>query len=64
VVIIPDNDAPGKQRALTIARALLGKAARTIVLELDGAKDITDWFAAGHSEAELISQVEGEAVGL
>jgi 5S rRNA maturation endonuclease (ribonuclease M5) len=62
VIIIPDDDAPGKQRTVTIARALLGKVARTIVLELNGAKDISDWFAAGHSETELIAHVEGEAV--
>lgn len=62
VIIIPDADVPGRQRALTIARALLGKAARIIVWEPEAAKDISDWFALGHSETELIAQVEGEAV--
>jgi len=62
VILIPDNDAPGRARVLTIARALLVKAARLIVLELEDGKDITDWFARGHSETELISQVEGQAV--
>jgi putative DNA primase/helicase len=62
VILIPDNDQPGKSRVLTIARALLGKAARIIVIELEGAKDVTEWFAAGHSETELISQVEDEEV--
>jgi DNA primase len=62
VIIIPDNDAPGRQKALTIAQALLDASARTVVLELEGAKDVTDWFAAGHRETELIAQVEGEAV--
>jgi 5S rRNA maturation endonuclease (ribonuclease M5) len=28
VILIPDNDEPGRARVLTIARALLGKAAR------------------------------------
>ena len=32
------------------------------MLELEDGKDITDWFARGHSETELISQVEGQAV--
>jgi 5S rRNA maturation endonuclease (ribonuclease M5) len=62
VILIPDNDPPGKARVLTIARALLGNAAKIIVVELEGANDITDWFAAGHSETELIAQVEGEEV--
>jgi len=62
VILIPDNDKPGRQRVLTIARALLGKAARIIVWEPQGAKDISDWFICGHSETELIAQVEGEGV--
>jgi hypothetical protein len=62
VIIVPDADVPGRQRAVTIARALLGKVARLIVWEPEGAKDISDWFARGHSELELIGQIEGEAV--
>jgi len=63
VIIIPDNDTPGRQRALTIARALLGKVARLAVLELEGGvKDATDWFEHGHSELELIAQLDGEEV--
>lgn len=62
VILVPDNDAPGRKRVLTIAGALLGKAARIIVWELEGNKDISDWFADGHSELELIAQIEGEAV--
>jgi putative DNA primase/helicase len=62
VILIPDNDEPGRARVLTIARALLGKAARLIVLELEDGKDITDWFVRGHSETELIALVEEQAV--
>jgi putative DNA primase/helicase len=62
VVLIPDADEPGRRRVLAIARALLGTAARIIVLELDGAKDVSDWFERGHTEIELIGQVEGQAV--
>lgn len=62
VILIPDNDEPGRRRVLAIARALLGTAARIVVLELEGAKDISDWFAAGHTETELIGHVEGQAV--
>ena len=62
VIILPDADVPGRQRALTIARALLGKVARLVILELEGAKDVSAWFEQGHSETELIAQLDGEAV--
>jgi putative DNA primase/helicase len=63
VILIPDNDAPGRKRVLNIARALLGKVARLVVLELEGgAKDVTEWFSQGHSELELIAQLDGEEV--
>jgi len=58
VILIPDNDPPGRQRVLTIARALLGHAARIIVLELPGGKDISDWIDLGHSEVELVELIE------
>ena len=58
VIIIPDSDPPGRQRAATIARALLGNVASLLVLELDDAKDITEWFELGHNEVELITQLE------
>jgi 5S rRNA maturation endonuclease (ribonuclease M5) len=60
VILIPDRDAPGRQRVLKIARALLGHAARIVVWEPDDkdAKDITDWFGLGHSELELMEELE------
>jgi 5S rRNA maturation endonuclease (ribonuclease M5) len=60
VILIPDKDAPGRQRVLRIARALLEHAANIIVWEPDDprAKDITDWFNLGHCELELIAQLE------
>jgi DNA primase len=62
VVIIPDADPPGRRHALDVARALLGIAAKLTIIELDGARDITEWFANGHSEVELIALVEGDGV--
>jgi putative DNA primase/helicase len=62
VIIIPDNDQPGWNRAVTIGRALFGKVARLMILELESGKDITDWFERGHSEIELIAQLGSEAV--
>jgi putative DNA primase/helicase len=63
VILIPDNDAPGRKRVLNIARALLGAASKLVVLELEGgAKDVTEWFAQGHSELELTAQLDNEEV--
>jgi putative DNA primase/helicase len=63
VILIPDNDAPGRKRVLNIARTLLGKVARLVVLELEGgSKDVTEWFSEGHSELELIAQLDSEEV--
>jgi putative DNA primase/helicase len=59
VIIVPDNDQPGWERAKVIARALLGSATRIRVFDLPPTKDISDWFAAGHGECELIAKLEG-----
>lgn len=59
VVLIPDDDEPGIRRVCTIARGLLGIAARIVILELDGAHDVSDWFEKGHREVELIFMLEG-----
>jgi hypothetical protein len=50
VVIVPDNDAPGREHAEAIARSLTGKAAHIRVVDLPGLPDkgdVSDWFAAG-----------------
>lgn len=58
VILIPDNDEPGRLRVLRIAKSLMGHAARITVFQPEGAKDISDWFALGHSELELIAHVD------
>jgi len=58
VILIPDNDRPGRERTARIARALLGRVTRLVILELEGAKDVTEWFERGHGEIELIELVE------
>jgi hypothetical protein len=62
VILIPDDDEPGRRRVIRIARALVGQVAKLIVLELEGAKDLTDWFGQGHGELELIAMVESQNV--
>lgn len=59
-ILIPDNDRVGWERVAKIAKALLGTAARIGILDLPrDYKDISDWFAAGRSECELIVRLEG-----
>jgi hypothetical protein len=59
VILISSNNPGLRQRVLTIARALLGKAAKIFIVELENAKDVSDWFNRGHSETELIAAIEG-----
>jgi putative DNA primase/helicase len=59
VYTIPDHDEQGWRRAAMIARGLKGIAKRIALIELDDAKDITDWFLKGHSEIELCCLLEG-----
>jgi DNA primase len=62
VILLPDRDRPGRERVARIARKLIGNVARLVILELEGAKDVTDWFQQGHSECELIAQLESTEV--
>ena len=50
IVILPDNDGPGRRHAAAVAAALLGVAASVRIVEFPGlpAKgDVTDWRDAG-----------------
>ena len=62
VILIPDRDKPGRQHVMRIARALRGKVARGIILELEDGHDVTEWFQRGHSELELIALLDTEEV--
>ena len=62
IVLLPDNDGPGLARVDAVARQLVGVATELIYVHLGGApgEDISDWFAAGHSEVELHHLVYGD----
>lgn len=56
VVVLPDNDAPGRRHADLIGRSLEGIAATCRLLELPGLPehgDIIDWIAVGGTQAEF-----------
>ena len=56
VVILPDNDAPGRKHAYEVATALLGIAASARILclpNLPDKGDVSDWLQAGGSAAQL-----------
>lgn len=56
VVILPDNDQPGREHAQAVAQALHGKASKIRVLELPGLPDkgdISDWLQNGGTRGEL-----------
>jgi predicted P-loop ATPase len=61
VVIIPDNDEPGRRHAQGVAQSLAGLARRVRVLELPGLAekgDVSDWLAAGGTSDELWALAE------
>lgn len=60
VVIIPDNDVPGKKHAEQVAHALTKRSCRVRVIELPGLPpkgDISDWLAKGNTKERLIALV-------
>lgn len=60
IVILPDNDEPGKKYKDMLISFLQGKAVSIRVVELPGLPDkgdIVDWTKAGHSKDELLDLV-------
>lgn len=53
VCIIADADGPGRNHAADVATRLHGRAADVRVIELPGAKDAAEWFAAGGTVKRL-----------
>ena len=57
IIIIPDNDEPGRKHALKIAQSLYQVGCKSKVLVLPDVQekgDVSDWLNAGHTKAELI----------
>lgn len=57
VIIIPDNDEPGRTHARTVATALASVASSVAICELPGVPpkgDVSDWFALGKTRDDLV----------
>lgn len=57
VVIIPDQDEPGRAHALKVATALKDTASSIKVVNLHECKDAAEWIVAGHGKEELLDLV-------
>jgi hypothetical protein len=61
VVILPDNDGPGRKHALQVAKSLLCVGVQAKIVELSGLPekgDVSDWLNTGGSKEELIKLAE------
>ncbi|MGA2798247.1 MAG: phage/plasmid primase, P4 family, partial [Thermoguttaceae bacterium] len=65
VVILPDNDKPGRDHAHDITSKLYGTAASIKIIDLSGLPekgDVSDWLNAGHSVDELQTLVDAAPI--
>lgn len=61
IVIIPDNDLPGRKHAAGVAEALIGTSASIRIVDLPGLAergDATDWIKSGGTSEKLRTLVE------
>jgi hypothetical protein len=57
ITIIADADEPGRKHAQQVAASLSGKAESSKVLELPGAKDLTEWVEKGGTRDALLELI-------
>jgi putative DNA primase/helicase len=62
VVILPDQDEPGKLHGGAVARGVVPVAASVKMIDLPGGKDVSDWVAAGGTATELAGLVQDAKV--
>ncbi len=65
IVVIADNDEPGRKHSQQVAQLLHGIASSIKIVELPNLPpkgDLTDWLAAGGNKTELESIVEATAI--
>lgn len=64
VVVLPDNDEPGRKHAEQVAKSLNGFASNVRIVELPNLPekgDVSDWLAAGGTVEELKEIISNEA---
>lgn len=57
VCVLPDNDPPGENHAQQVARSCQAAGLDVRIVRLEGLPkkgDVSDWFGAGHTKAELL----------
>ncbi len=57
VAVIADADEAGRKHAAAVAESLRGKAASVKVLELPGAKDLSEWIERGGTKEVLLDVI-------
>lgn len=65
IIILPDNDEPGRKHALLIAETLVSVAKSVRILELPGIPekgDVTDWVQLGGTREQLDTLVAGTSL--
>ena len=65
VVILPDNDEPGRKHAEDVARSCheAGLQVKVVTLpDLPAKGDVSDWLNAGHTKVELVALVKATPV--
>ena len=63
VVLIADRDAPGEAHGKQVYTGVRRFAADVLDLDLETAKDVTEWFEQGHSDVELMSVLDSYWAG-
>ena len=57
IVIIPDNDPPGREHGRKVANSVAPFAKSVTVFELPEGKDLSDWIALGHTAEETLALI-------
>ncbi len=58
IVIIPDNDAPGREHGRKVANSVAPFAKSVTLFELPEGKDLSDWIELGHTPEETLSLIQ------
>jgi len=65
IIILPDDDGPGRKHALVVAHSLTGIADSVRIIDLGLAKpqkDVTDWLGNGHTRQDLEKLVQNSPI--